>query len=145
MAASRPTWTALVLISVMISAAGVSGRAVDSRGFLSDGSAGVVLRTGAPRRWRRGAAGAHRERCAALEAPWLQSTLEAPGDGAARLLLYFRSFAPQGVSQGLVFPGQSLFSFSRRVYRCCEEGGSCRRVKGIQSRLRGGKCFWMWN
>lgn len=142
MAASHHTWTAFFFFSVMISAAGVSGRAVDSRGFLSDGPSGVVLRTGALRRWRRGAAGAHRERCAALEAPWLESTHAGPGDGATRLQLRVRPFSP-GASQGLVFPGKSLFSFIRRVYRCCQEGGSCRSVKGIQGRLKGGKNWFL--
>ncbi|XP_017270081.1 uncharacterized protein si:ch211-170d8.2 [Kryptolebias marmoratus] len=132
MAASDYTWTALFFISVTMSAIGVSGRAVDP----SDGSSEPLLRTGALRRWRRGAAGAHRERCAELEAPWLENARRAPGDGGTRLQLRVRPFL-LGASQGLVFPGKALFSFVRRVYRCCQEGGNCRRVRGIQGRLRG--------
>uniref|UniRef100_UPI0037E92EF0 uncharacterized protein n=1 Tax=Semicossyphus pulcher TaxID=241346 RepID=UPI0037E92EF0 len=52
------------------------------------------------------------------------------------LQLRVRPFSP-GASQGLVFPGKHLFSFVRRVYRCCQEGLNCRSVKGIQGRLRG--------
>lgn len=131
MAASGHTWTASFLISVMLGAVGVSGRAADARAFLTDGRAALVLRTGA-----------HRERCAELEAPWLENTQRAPEDGAARLQVRVRPLDP-GASQGSVFPGKSLFSFVRRVYRCCQQGGPCRRLKGIQGRLRGGKYHFM--
>ncbi|XP_070759965.1 uncharacterized protein [Enoplosus armatus] len=91
---------------------------------------------GALRRWRRGVAETHRERCAELAAPWLGNTQQAPEDNATRLQLRVRPFSP-GASRGPVFPGKSLFSFVRRVYRCCQEGLNCRSVKGIQGRLRG--------
>lgn len=120
MAAAGHTWTAVLLVSVVT-------RAVDPRGVLPDGPAGPVLRTGA-----------HRARCAELVAPWLESARRAPQDGAARLQVRVRPFAP-GASQGSVFPGPSLLSFVRRVYRCCQEGGPCRSVRGVQGRLRGGK------
>ncbi|XP_070690393.1 uncharacterized protein [Pempheris klunzingeri] len=80
----------------------------------------------------------HRERCAELSAPWQENAQQAPEDHATLLQLRVRPFTP-GASQGLVFPGKSLFSFVRRVYRCCQEGLNCRSVKGIQGRLRGDK------
>ncbi|KAM7416341.1 hypothetical protein PAMA_018420 [Pampus argenteus] len=141
MASSHCSWIALFLVSLMTSDIGISGRAVDTRGFLSQSpkiakeSYRPTLRTDASRRWRRGVAEAHRERCAELAAPWLEST-QAPRDNSTLLQLRVRPFSP-GVSRGLVFPGKSLFSFVRRVYHCCQEGLNCRSVKGIQGRLRG--------
>ncbi|XP_028269652.1 uncharacterized protein LOC114441083 [Parambassis ranga] len=88
------------------------------------------------KRWRRGISETHRERCAELEVPWLENTRKAPGDNGTLLQLRVRPLSP-GASRGLVFPGKSLFSFVRRVYRCCQEGVNCRSVKGIQGRLRG--------
>ncbi|KAM7017948.1 uncharacterized protein LKV04_000687 [Tautogolabrus adspersus] len=135
-------WIALFLLSVMTSDSGVFGRAVYARGFLSqspnsaDESSGQTLRVAASRRWRRGVAGTHREQCAELAAPWLENTKQALEDNPTVLQLRVRPFSP-GASQGLVFPGKHLFSFVRRVYRCCQEGLNCRSVKGIQGRLRG--------
>lgn len=132
MAYSYYSWIALVLLSLMTSDVGVFGRAVDTRGFLSESpeianeSPTPTLRTEA-----------HRQQCAELSAPWLENT-QAPQDNSTLLQLRVRPFSP-GVSRGLVFPGKSLFSFVRRVYRCCQEGLSCRSVKGIQGRQRGGK------
>ncbi|XP_042344329.1 uncharacterized protein si:ch211-170d8.2 [Plectropomus leopardus] len=143
MGSSRCIWIALFLLSAMTSNTGVFGRAVDTLGFLSqwqkpaDESSGSTLRTDASRRWRRGIVETHRERCAELTAPWLENTGQAPEDNATLLQLRVRPFSP-GASQGLVFPGKSLFSFVRRVYHCCQEGLNCWSIKGIQGRLRGG-------
>ncbi|XP_029295836.1 uncharacterized protein LOC115013572 [Cottoperca gobio] len=140
MASSRCLWISLFLLSVMTSYIGVFGRAVDTLGFLSQSpktaaeSSGQTLRTDA---LRRGGAETHRERCAELAAPWLENTQRAPEDNATLLQIRVRPFSP-GASQGLIFPGKSLFSFVRRVYHCCQEGRNCRSVKGIQGRVRGG-------
>lgn len=137
MASARCCWTALFLLSVVT--CGVYGRAVDTQGFVSRVEpSGQTLRTDALRRWRRAAVGTHRERCAELTAPWQENTRAAPDDDATRLQLRVRPFTPRA-AQGLVFPEKSLFSFVRRVYHCCQEGLSCRSLKGIQGRLRGGK------
>ncbi|XP_022614470.1 uncharacterized protein LOC111231597 [Seriola dumerili] len=142
MASSRCIWISLFLLSALTSDTGVFGRAVDTLGFVpqspkaGDESSGATLRTDASRRWRRGVEEKHRERCAELAAPWLENTQQAPGDNATVLQLRVRPFSP-GASLGLVFPGKPLFSFVRRVYHCCQEGLSCRSVKGIQGRLRG--------
>ncbi|KAF6723604.1 hypothetical protein FQA47_017151 [Oryzias melastigma] len=130
MAVSRCIWIASFFISIMTSDTGVWTRSVDSQGFLSRGSnaaaSDVALRTDA-----------HRERCAKLTVPWLENAQEAPGTLPASLLqLRVRPFSP-GPSRGLVFPGKNLFSFIRRVYRCCQDGLNCRDVKGIQGRQRG--------
>ncbi len=144
MASSLCIWIALFFLSAMTSDTGVCGRAVDTLGFLSqspktaDEPSGPALRTDALRRWRRGVAETHRERCAELAAPWLENTRPAPEDDTTLLQLRVRPFSP-GVSHGLVFPGKSLFNFVRRVYHCCQEGLNCRSVKGIQGRLRSGK------
>uniref|UniRef100_A0A3Q2PVZ5 Uncharacterized LOC105924804 n=1 Tax=Fundulus heteroclitus TaxID=8078 RepID=A0A3Q2PVZ5_FUNHE len=144
MAAPNYMWIAS-LVFLLTSDAGVLGRAVDSFGVRSqspqsaDGSSRHVLRADGVRRWRRGAAaGAHRERCAELVAPWQENKLQAPEHGTAVLQLRVRPYSP-GATRGLVFPGKSLFSFIRRVYLCCQERLGCRSVKGIQGRLRGGK------
>ncbi|XP_073321901.1 uncharacterized protein [Pagrus major] len=135
MASARCSWIALFLLSVMT--CGVSGRAVNTQGFAPrDEPSGQTLRTDALRRWRRAVAGTHRERCAELAAPWQENTRAAPEDDATLLQLRVRPFSPKA-SQGLVFPDKSLFSFVRRVYHCCQEGLSCRSLKGIQGRLRG--------
>lgn len=126
------SWIALFLLSLLTSDTGVSGRAVNRRGFppqwseMADGSSGAALRTDA-----------HRERCAELAAPWLENRQAAVDNGTV-LQLRVRPFSP-GVSRGLVFPEKSLFNFVRGVYRCCQEGLNCRSVKGIQGRLRGGE------
>lgn len=143
MASSHYIWIAVVLLS-MTADTGVFGRAVSSQVFLSHlprtavETSGSTLRTDASRRWRRGMAETHRERCAELAAPWLENTQHAPVDNATMVQLRVRPFSP-GASQGLVFPGKPLFSFVRRVYHCCQEGLNCRSVKGIQGRMRGGK------
>ncbi|XP_044052991.1 uncharacterized protein si:ch211-170d8.2 [Siniperca chuatsi] len=142
MASWHCKWIVLFLLSILTSDIGVFSRAVDTLGFLSqspktaDDSSGPTLRMDALRRWRRGIAETNRERCAELAAPWLENTQQAPEDNATLLQLRVRPFSP-GASQGLVFPGKSLFSFVRRVYHCCQEGLNCRSVKGIQGRLRG--------
>ncbi|KAM9743914.1 uncharacterized protein ACNS7B_011261 [Menidia menidia] len=131
MAASNYLWIASFAIAVATSHVGVFGRAVDTIGSLSrlstfaDESSGASLR-----------ADAHRERCAELVAPWQENTQPDPREDTTLLKVHVRPFSP-GPSRGLVFPGRSLFSFVRRVYRCCQEGLSCRSVKGIQGRLRG--------
>ncbi|XP_054587280.2 uncharacterized protein [Nothobranchius furzeri] len=137
-------WIALFFISFVTSDTGVLGHTVDTLGFLSQASKGVhesdgvTLRTGAPVSWRRGASEAHRERCEELEAPWLENTEQAAEeDGATLLQIRVRPLS-SGPLHGSVFPGKSLYSFIRRVYRCCQEGRNCRSVKGIQGRLRGG-------
>ncbi|XP_041643955.1 uncharacterized protein si:ch211-170d8.2 [Cheilinus undulatus] len=141
MAFSCWIWIAVFLFS-MTSDSGVLGRAVYKQGFLSqplkstDGSPGLALRTGASTRMRRGVAGTHGGQCAELAAPWLDNTKQSVDDNPTVLQLRVRPFSP-GASQGLVFPGKHLFSFVRRVYRCCQEGLNCRSVKGIQGRLRG--------
>ncbi|XP_008415774.1 uncharacterized protein LOC103469695 [Poecilia reticulata] len=142
MAALSCMWIISVII-LLTSDAGALGRAVDSFGFLlqspraRDGPFGEILRTDGVRRWRRGvAAEAHGERCAELGAAWLENTRPAPERGSTVLQLRVRPFSP-GPSRGLVFPGKSLFTFIRRVYRCCQERVGCRSVKGIQGRLRG--------
>ncbi|XP_071374903.1 uncharacterized protein [Centroberyx affinis] len=123
----------------MTSDTGVFGRALDTQGFLSQSPAigddlhRSTLRTNTLRRWRRGTAGTHRERCAELAAPWME-TARPPQDNATLLRLRVRPFSPGG-SQGIVFPGKALFSFVRRVYHCCQEGLRCGSVKGIQGRL----------
>uniref|UniRef100_A0A672JBM7 Uncharacterized protein n=1 Tax=Salarias fasciatus TaxID=181472 RepID=A0A672JBM7_SALFA len=94
------------------------------------------LRTEAWRRWRRGAADAHRERCADLSAPWLHNTRQVSGDDGTLLRVRVRPFSP-GASRGLVFPEKPLFNFIRRIYRCCQDRVTCRSVRGIQGRMRG--------
>ncbi|XP_070820628.1 uncharacterized protein [Chaetodon trifascialis] len=142
MAAARWTWIALFLLSVMTRDSGVLGRAADTLGFLTQSSkpaaesSGSTLRTDALTRWRRGITDAHRERCAELAAPWQENTRGAAEEDATLLQLRVRPFSPRA-SRGPVFPGKSLFSFVRRVYRCCQQGLSCGSVKGIQGRLRG--------
>ncbi|XP_029916717.1 uncharacterized protein LOC115365726 [Myripristis murdjan] len=87
------------------------------------------------RRWRRGITEAHRERCAELAAPWVETT-QPVQDNATMLRIRVRPLSPGG-SQGFIFPGKALFSFVRRVYHCCQEGLQCGGVKGIQGRLSG--------
>lgn len=145
MAYSRCIWIVVLLFSVLTSDSGVFGRAVDTLGFLSQspksvhGSSGTTLRTDALRRWRRGVTGTHREQCAELAAPWLENTKQTQEDNPTVLQLRVRPFSPRASHQGLVFPGKHLFSFVRRIYRCCQEGLNCKSVKGIQGRMRGGK------
>ncbi|XP_041855389.1 uncharacterized protein si:ch211-170d8.2 [Melanotaenia boesemani] len=139
MDASNCFWIALFLVSAMTSDVGVFGRAVDSHGFLSrssktaEESSEVTLRMDM---LKRGTAEAQRDQCAKLAAPWLENTLNTTRDDVTLLKLRVRPFS-LGASRGLVFPGKSLFSLVRQVYRCCQEGVNCRSVKGIQGRLRG--------
>lgn len=127
MASSRRVRIALFLLFLTCDT-GVLGRAVHAQGFLSQ-PAGQTLRADA--QWER-------ERCAELAAPWQENAGPAPEDNATLLQLRVRHFSPRA-SQGLLFPGKSLFSFVRRVYRCCQERLNCRSVKGIPGRLRGGE------
>ncbi|KAM8885542.1 uncharacterized protein AB9W97_013106 [Spinachia spinachia] len=142
MASSHRIWSALFLLSAMTRDMGVFGRAVEKLGILSHSqqtradSSGLTLRTDASARWRRGVAETHLERCLELVTPWLQNT-QAPEDNATLLQLRFWPFSPKA-SRYSVFPGKPLFSFVRRVYRCCQEGVNCRNVKGIQGRSRRG-------
>lgn len=144
MPSSHCSWVALIFLSVVTSDMGVSSRAVDSGlGFLSQPPTignepyRPPLRMDALRRWRRGITEAHRERCAELAAPWVETT-QPVQDNATMLRIRVRPLSPGG-SQGFIFPGKALFSFVRRVYHCCQEGLHCGGVKGIQGRLSGGK------
>uniref|UniRef100_A0A3Q2XXB0 Uncharacterized LOC109510906 n=1 Tax=Hippocampus comes TaxID=109280 RepID=A0A3Q2XXB0_HIPCM len=138
-------WIALLLISVITSDMGVRGRALDAHGFVapspgrSTGSPRSSLRTDLLWRWRRGAAEAHRERCAELTAAWQESSNRNSRDNSTVVRLSVKPLSASGPSGGLVFPEKPLFSFVRRVYRCCQDGLDCRSVKGLQGRLRRGK------
>ncbi|XP_051923544.1 uncharacterized protein si:ch211-170d8.2 [Hippocampus zosterae] len=137
-------WIALLLISAITSDMGVRGRALDAHGFVapspgrSTGSPRPSLRTDLLWRWRRGAAEAHRERCAELTAAWQESCNRNSRDNSTVVRLGVRPLSASGPSGGLVFPEKPLFSLVRRVYRCCQEGLNCRSVKGLQGRLRRG-------
>lgn len=123
MASSNCTRITSLFILMMLSCCGVFGRAVGTSELLSREPHEATLRT---------------DRCAELEAPWLENTQEARVDSGTRLEISMRHFSARA-SRGLVFPGKPLFGFVRRVYRCCQEGENCRRLKGIQGRMRGGK------
>lgn len=123
MASSNCTRITSLFILMMLSCCGVFGRAVGTSERLSREPHEATLRT---------------DRCAELEAPWLENTQEARVDSGTRLEISIRHFSARA-SRGLVFPGKPLFGFVRRVYRCCQEGENCRRLKGIQGRMRGGK------
>lgn len=131
----------LLLITLSFNYCGVFGRAVGSLGHLSQPpkttseSHEAALRT---RRWRRGPAGTHRERCADHKANWLENTREAQVDSGIRLHLHIRSFVPKALRRS-VFPGNALVSFFRGVYLCCQEGAKCKRLRGIQGLMRAGK------
>ncbi|XP_068594562.1 uncharacterized protein si:ch211-170d8.2 [Brachionichthys hirsutus] len=136
---SARCWVVLILLSGLTWDCVVSGRAVKTRGFLSnaaDEPPGSTLRADALKRWRRAGAETHRERCAELAAPWQENAEPAPQHNATLLELRVRAFS-RGPPRDPVFPGKSLFGFVRRVYRCCREGRRCRRVKGIQGHRRG--------
>ncbi|XP_076010127.1 uncharacterized protein LOC143003395 [Genypterus blacodes] len=133
MAATHRSWMVVLLLAVSTGDSGVYGRAVDTRGFVGDEAHRGALRAG------RGAPeeeGAHRERCAELEAPWLENA-QPSRDDDTRIQIRVRPFPNGGSPGGTVFPGKSLFSFVRRVYRCCQEGFHCRSARGIQGRFRG--------
>ncbi|XP_057688872.1 uncharacterized protein si:ch211-170d8.2 [Corythoichthys intestinalis] len=126
------TWIAFFLISVII--CDVGGRALSPRSIWIHRPS---LRTELLGRMRRGAAEAHRERCAELTASWRESSHENPRDNSTVLRLIVRPLSA-GISRGSVFPERPLFSFVRRVYRCCQDGLDCRSVKGLQGRFGGG-------
>jgi len=136
-------WTVLCVLTVVTSASGCMGRLIDTREYTSllplkvEESYRSSPRLHMLKRWKREVRDTHREPCAELTAPWMEST-DPPADKAALLRLRVRAFAP-GASRNTVFPGKSLFNFVRRVYRCCQEGFLCRNVKGIQGHLREGK------
>lgn len=129
---SAHAWIVLFLLSVKTSDIGVYGRVLSLR---TTEEYDAALRMDVLKRWRRGIADAHRERCAELITPWIENT-QAPRGDATLLQLHVRPFSPR-VSHGLLFPGKSLFSFVRRLYHCCQQKVHCRSVKGIQGRLRG--------
>ncbi|CAL1616337.1 unnamed protein product [Knipowitschia caucasica] len=131
---SAHTWIFIFLVAVITSDTGVYGRAL-SRRTTVEYDERASLRADALKRWRRGVASAHRERCADLSAPWLENNQVPQGQGKL-MPLRLRPYSP-GVSRGSVFPGKPLFSFVRRVYHCCQQKLHCRSVKGIQGRLRG--------
>nr|XP_043881475.1 uncharacterized protein si:ch211-170d8.2 [Solea senegalensis] len=139
---SHCVWISLFLLSVMTGDTGVCARAVQARGFVSPRPQRTTAfqttsRAEWTRRRRRAVEETHRgERCAELAAPWMENTQQAPEDNATVLQLRGRPFTA-GSSRGLVFPGKSLFNLVRRVYQCCQEGLTCRRVKGIQGRMKG--------
>uniref|UniRef100_A0A8C6UQY2 Uncharacterized protein n=1 Tax=Neogobius melanostomus TaxID=47308 RepID=A0A8C6UQY2_9GOBI len=126
------TWIVLFLVTVFTCDAGVYSRVL-SRRTTVEYDERASLRADILRRWKRGIADAHRERCAELTAPWIEHTASLQGDSTL-LPLRVRPFLP-GVSYGSIFPGKSLFSFVRGVYHCCQQKVHCRSVKGIQGRL----------
>ncbi|KAM9475918.1 uncharacterized protein Hap1MRO34_011636 [Clarias gariepinus] len=72
--------------------------------------------------------------CGELTAPWTRSTAASvSGDRSRVYRLRVFGVSPDGASR-LVFPEQPLFSFVRRVYRCCQMGHHCGAVKGLQGR-----------
>ncbi|TMS04139.1 hypothetical protein E3U43_001028 [Larimichthys crocea] len=131
MGSTRCSWIVLLLLMVTRDV-GVRARAINPLGFGSEPGSGPALR-----------AETRRERCAELAAPW-QENARAPEDHGNLLRVRVRPFTQRAapgpgpaLGPGLLFPGSSLFSFVRRVYRCCQDGASCRSVRGIQGRLRG--------
>lgn len=131
---STRTWIVFFLITVLTRVTCVYGRVLSLRTTVEYDER-VSLRVDLLKRWKRGITDAHRERCAELTAPWVEHR-EAPQGDSVLLQLRVRPFVP-GVSHGSIFPGKSLFSFVRRVYHCCQQKVHCRRVKGIQGRVRG--------
>ncbi|XP_061622437.1 uncharacterized protein si:ch211-170d8.2 [Phyllopteryx taeniolatus] len=132
-------WIALLLIAVISSDIGVRGRALEAGGFVAPApgrSTTPSLRTDLLRRWRRAVAEDRPERCAELTASWQENSQRHPQDHSTVVRLRVRPLSA-GVSRGAVFPEKPLFSFVRRVYRCCQDGLDCRSVKGLQGRLRG--------
>lgn len=127
--------------------AGVSGRAVAALGFprrtgSEKPSTFEPLSRSERRRWRRDSTeDTRRDRCAELGAAWMENArhAEEEEDTAMVLRLRGRLFSPADASRGLLFPGRPLFNFVRKVYQCCQGGGVCSSVKGIQGRMRGGK------
>lgn len=137
---ASPRCFRIALILLLTCHVGIFCRAVPSR-VLSPRMAqpvGQTSRADTLTRWKRGSADTQQERCAELAAPWRENIVPAPEDDGTLLQFRVRPFPPRG-PQGLLFPGKSLFSFVRRVYRCCQERLNCRSVKGIPGRLRGGE------
>ncbi|XP_077418758.1 uncharacterized protein LOC144049591 [Vanacampus margaritifer] len=135
---SHPWIALLLLISVIISDISARGRALDAHGFAAPSPGRWSRgRTDLLRRWRRGAAEAQRERCAEFTATWQESWHRNPRENSTVVRLSVRPLSA-GASRGLVFPEKPLFSFVRRIYRCCQDGLDCRSVKGLQGRFRRG-------
>ncbi|XP_077457406.1 uncharacterized protein LOC144074717 [Stigmatopora argus] len=123
-------WIAFLLVSVIISHAG--GRPAGGRRAPAPQPASST-RTRTTRE-SRGAAEARRERCAELTASWQENSYGNPRDNSTAVRLVVRPLGA-GISRGLVFPERPLFTFVRRVYRCCQDGLDCRSVKGLQGRF----------
>lgn len=125
-------WAARVvfLLLILTCDTGVLGRAVNARGLRAGSSSAI----GSSRTVETV------QRCAELSAPWRESLEPAPeGNASLPLQLHVRPFAPRASRGVLLFPGKSLLSFVRRVYRCCQERPGCSSVKGVPGRLRGGE------
>lgn len=138
MESSRPLWITAFLLFLTCDA-GVFGRALNAHGLQPRAPGSAVGSPGRSSRWHRGDdAAADRQRCAELSAPWRENPQPAPEGNATLLQLRVRPFSPRA-SRALLFPGKALFSFVRRVYRCCQERLGCSSVKGIPGRLRGGE------
>lgn len=77
--------------------------------------------------------------CSDPEPPWRESLASRGGDAPGTLLhLRVRPFSSRPPPpRGLLFPGGPLFSFVRRVYRCCQERRGCGSVRGIPGRPAG--------
>lgn len=125
-------WAARVGFLLLLTCdTGVLGRAVDARGEASSPGRTTTTST---------TTADAVQRCAELSAPWRESPAPAPEANATLpLQLRVRPFAPRSSRGVLLFPGKALFSFVRRVYRCCQERPGCSSVKGIPGRLRGGE------
>uniref|UniRef100_A0A3P8VXF9 Uncharacterized protein n=1 Tax=Cynoglossus semilaevis TaxID=244447 RepID=A0A3P8VXF9_CYNSE len=108
--------------------AGVSGRAVAALGFprrtgSEKPSTLEPLSRSERRRWRRDSTeDTRRDRCAELGAAWMENArhAEEEEDTAMVLRLRGRLFSPADAS---------------RVYQCCQGGGVCSSVKGIQGHV----------
>ncbi|CAG02510.1 unnamed protein product [Tetraodon nigroviridis] len=102
---------------------------------IKQGPAGPPHKARTPTRWRRGAADGG---CAELDEPWQESLAAAEEAAGPLLQLRVRPFWPRSPLKALLFPGKPLFSFARRLYRCCQERRRCGRVRGIPGRPTGG-------
>ncbi|XP_061673980.1 uncharacterized protein si:ch211-170d8.2 [Syngnathoides biaculeatus] len=136
--AHRHPRIALVLLAMMTSEIGVGASEFGAQSPRSSArSQGESFRADLPRRWMRVAADDRRGRCAELTASWQENSQQRdPQDHSTVVRLRVRPLSA-GVARGSVFPEKPLFSFVRRIYRCCQDGLDCRSVKGIQGRLRG--------
>lgn len=134
MESAASAWAARVgfLLLLLTCDTGVLGRAVDARGVQASSPRSEASSPGR--------SSTTVQRCAELSAPWRESLAPAPEANATLpLQLRVRPFAPRSSRGVLLFPGKALFSFVRRVYRCCQERPGCSSVKGIPGRLRGGE------